>query len=119
MDASVLPECTDAISGQNTMEVAFEKILFTLDEEWLRNCPMPCNQTVFELNLQKFHKHNMPVSYKDQTGTTGVAFLLKYESLVIEEHEETLVYNTANFLAQTGGNLGLFLGFSCLSLLLG
>jgi hypothetical protein len=38
---------------------------------------------------------------------------------LVEEKMETLVYDEANFLTATGGNLGLFLGFSCFSLLAG
>jgi hypothetical protein len=38
--------------------------------------------------------------------------------LNIEEKTEALVYDFGTFLAAIGGNLGLFLGFSCLSLLL-
>jgi hypothetical protein len=43
---------------------------------------------------------------------------LFYSTLVIEERVETLVYDVVNFLAAAGGHLGLFLGFSCLSVLL-
>ncbi len=50
---------------------------------------------------------------------SSVALYLMYDKFIIEEHVETLVYDTASFLAQAGGNLGLFLGFSCLSVLLG
>ena len=32
-----------------------------------------------------------------------------------EVRTETLVYDTVNFLSAIGGNLGLFVGFSCLS----
>jgi hypothetical protein len=35
----------------------------------------------------------------------------------VEEKAETLIYHVGNFLAAAGGNLGLFLGFSCLSVL--
>jgi hypothetical protein len=35
--------------------------------------------------------------------------------LDVEERVETLVYDAGNFLAAVGGNLGLLLGFSCLS----
>jgi len=37
----------------------------------------------------------------------------------VEEKTETLVYDLGTFLAALGGNLGLALGFSCLSILLG
>jgi hypothetical protein len=39
-------------------------------------------------------------------------------SLIVEERVETLVYDVGSFLAAAGGNLGLFLGFSCLSVFL-
>jgi hypothetical protein len=34
-----------------------------------------------------------------------------------EERMETLTYDLGNFLVAAGGNLGLFLGFSCFSLM--
>jgi hypothetical protein len=40
-----------------------------------------------------------------------------YSSLSVEEHFETLVFDSGSLLAAAGGNLGLFLGFSCLSLI--
>jgi hypothetical protein len=39
--------------------------------------------------------------------------------LDVEERIETLVYNTGSFLSAAGGNLGLHLGFSCLSTVFG
>jgi len=37
---------------------------------------------------------------------------------LIEEKLETLVYDLVGLLAAVGGNLGLLLGFSCLSVLI-
>jgi len=49
------------------------------------------------------------------------SFLLgiRYSSAVVESEDETLVYDAGNFLTAAGGYLGLCLGFSCLSLLIG
>ena len=41
-----------------------------------------------------------------------------YEYLEVEEKVESYVYDLGAFLAIVGGNLGLALGFSCLSMLL-
>ena len=41
-----------------------------------------------------------------------------YDYLDVEERVETLVYDIGNFLAAVGGNSGLAVGFSCLSVLL-
>jgi hypothetical protein len=43
--------------------------------------------------------------------------LIFFSSFVIEESIETLVYDFGGFLAALGGNMGLALGFSCMSLL--
>ena len=40
-----------------------------------------------------------------------------FRSLVVEQHREVLIYDLGGFLAAAGGNLGLCLGFSCLSVL--
>ena len=43
---------------------------------------------------------------------------LSFSTIDTEERVESLVYDLGNFFAAAGGNLGLFLGFSCLSGLL-
>ena len=43
---------------------------------------------------------------------------LYYSSLLVEERIESFVVDFGNFMAAAGGNLGLSLGFSCLSALL-
>jgi hypothetical protein len=45
------------------------------------------------------------------------ALVIYYETFDVEEHVESLVYDAGNLLISIGGNLGLFLGFSCLSVL--
>ncbi len=44
---------------------------------------------------------------------------LYFGTLDVEERIDTLDYDFESFLAAVGDNLGLFLGFSCLSVLLG
>ena len=80
---------------------------------------MPCKQTVYDVDFQRYHKYNMPKPTVDKSGKTGVLLSLKYENLATEEQVETLIYDASNFLAQVGGSLGLFLGVSCLSLFIG
>ena len=50
----------------------------------------------------------------DPTGEYGFMFGFSTTTLTIKE--ETLLYPFQSFLAESGGSLGLFLGFSFLSL---
>ncbi len=42
---------------------------------------------------------------------------LYYSTFNVEEHIESLIYDASSFVVSVGGNLGLFFGFSCLSVL--
>ena len=93
-----------------------------VNNNWISTCPNPCQQTSYKANIRYFHKN----SFYNPSGSIGKNFLdsyvkvsLGYETLLTEEHSESLVYDATNFLAAAGGNLGLFLGFSCLSVFFG
>ena len=88
----------------------------------MSSCPPGCNQTSYSLKITQFHTNNWIESgneHVEEIMKAAVRFALAYEDFVIEEQIETLVYDIGNFLAAVGGNLGLFLGFSCLTMLLG
>ena len=86
-------------------------------EPWFYGCPIPCPQTNYKLTLDTLHKNtiNFPVYGPDDQ----VYYIFSYffPSLNVEERIESLEYDFGNFLVAAGGNLGLFLGFSCLSVL--
>jgi hypothetical protein len=54
-----------------------------------------------------------PDALFDNSSSIGIRF----DSLLIEEEHEEYVYGIGNFIVALGGNLGLMLGFSCLSVL--
>ena len=120
LPTSSLRECGDLDSASNTYQHYFSLIYKLEKSNWMTECPVPCKQTVYEVNLQKYHKNNVGAegNYSDALIAAGVMFSLKCSKFVIEQHVEALIYDTGNFLTQAGGNLGLFLGFSCLSILL-
>ena len=117
-----LENCQDVASATNAIR-HFGMVAYLKEkEQMLASCPLPCKQLSYEVNVRKFHT-NTWVVYDDQPiadiAETGVSISLSYESLIVEERIETLVYDVGNFLSAVGGNLGLFLGFSCLTMLLG
>ena len=79
-----------------------------------------CNTTSYKVIVNHMHIN----SFVDPMNEMGVRveemFILGfyYDSLNVEERVEMLVYDWSAFLASVGGNLGLALGFSCLSICL-
>jgi hypothetical protein len=60
-----------------------------------------------------------PLNEQQLDVNKSYVFSFCYFFMDVEEKTETLVYDLGTFLAALGGNLGLALGFSCLSILLG
>jgi Amiloride-sensitive sodium channel len=60
------------------------------------------------------------VETEDETTDDDTIFYLfyMYDTLNMEQRIESLDYDITNFLVAAGGNLGLFLGLCCLSVLL-
>ena len=75
---------------------------------------MPCTSTSYNHEIQYFSRRiNTSIAESNY-------FQLRvyYNTLEVEERTETLLYDLSNFLSASGGNLGLLMGFSCLSALL-
>jgi hypothetical protein len=53
--------------------------------------------------------------FPDSVFENTASVSINFQSLLVEEEEETYVYDFGNFIVALGGNLGLMLGFSCLS----
>ena len=78
-------------------------------------CPLPCSRVNYDLDVSYYHENTLgdPDLYKSSN------FSLNFFpfSRRVEERIETLVYDAGGLMTAVGGNLGLFLGFSCLSVL--
>jgi len=86
-------------------------------ESYITNyCTMPCKRVKLKLNSGYTHINSLWrfLGQKDNL------FLLNvYQSATVgEERIETLIYDAVGLISSVGGSLGLFLGFSCLSLVL-
>jgi hypothetical protein len=82
-------------------------------------CPLPCSFITYNVVTRYFHK-NLGFDSGEGLSATHENFFrlsLIYDTLIIEENVESYDYDSADFLIYVGGNLGLFLGFSCLSTL--
>ena len=118
---AILPSQLDIWPCQ-TLESAlkvFEAMLITFTE-FLTNmieygCPVPCSQKSFNYNI-KYLNRNSWIESQNSTLSQNMAIVaVSYRSLLVEERVETIVYDLESLMTSIGGNLGLFLGFSCFS----
>jgi hypothetical protein len=75
-------------------------------------CPLPCRQIYYKVTLDYTHKNLF-----NGKSFEYFFFQYKYSTLLVEERIESYDYDIGSFLVAAGGNLGLFLGFSCFSIL--
>ena len=115
-EASSMTPCRDRTSAKNVQNIIFDQIDYFVNSPWLYGCPTPCKQTHFSYEIQYFHKNADTQFYDEVEGVFYISVF--YKSLELEEFAENLVYDTGAFLAATGGNLGLLLGLSGMSMLL-
>jgi hypothetical protein len=81
-------------------------------------CPVPCRQQSFDVKVDFFDKNSfidVDDTYPQNVLDSTVFVSICYSSILIETRVETYLYDLGNFLTSAGGNLGLLLGFSCLS----
>ena len=77
-------------------------------------CPLPCHLVHYEVSGHFYHLSS--VIWHEEVTSSNVMFVYFYETFVVEERMETLVYDLSAFLVSVGGNLGLCLGYSCLTI---
>ena len=93
----------------------FETFTFhTSDSECIR----PCTTTTYKIDLKYSHENSWTLFNNDLRNVSNVfRIFFFYQTLTVEEKIETLLYDVGGLMATAGGNLGLCLGFSCLSIL--
>ena len=117
LNNSLVQECQteeDAYGMLETFKLFFYEIPNVLHSI---GCTIPCTQTSYNLIMNPYHK-NTYIDKKIRPGN-DIYFSMNYRNNLIEESFETYVYDLGSFLAQAGGHMGLCLGFSCLSVIIG
>lgn len=104
-----LPACQNHQSAFTAAEI-FQNVSYEfLAGGAFKKCHMPCKQKRYVQNLKYYHQ----TSY-NYFNDTYFELIIAYSTLDVTTKMETLVYDFGDFIAAAGGNLGLFLGFSCL-----
>jgi hypothetical protein len=81
-------------------------------------CKFPCERNSYPVELSTYHFNS--ILWEGSPALTKENYyhlFLFYRSASVEKQVEVLIYDLGGFIAAAGGNLGLCLGFSCLSIL--
>ncbi len=118
-DGSGISECPTMLSAWITYTTSINVLVDFLANLYQYNCPVPCQQSSYSYNLKYLHRNSWINIENPSIGGKDSAILsISYSSMLVEERIETIVYDLENLLTSVGGNLGLFLGFSCFSTML-
>ena len=113
-----LKECGDESSARKVKKLMTDIVSMFVANRDDYGCPLPCQQTTFTTKKRYVHTNVLEDNLLGQNHSNSFLVEIYSNKGVVEESEEMLIYDFGNFVAAAGGNLGLFLGFSCLSVLL-
>ena len=114
-----LKECEDESSAANTLNHLLSRQYEFFDNPAKHGCLKPCAETYYEVDQNYVHKNSWIEPFKVESSEDKyLLFIIAYQTLQVQEIVTTFQNDLASLLSVGGGNLGLLLGFSCLSVLL-
>lgn len=108
-------ECTDFASAKNTYLKYLNITHEFLTNVWVDQCYAPCQRKSYSLSVKHYHNTSWVDVENVFSGKDEFYLSMAYSTQDIESRTETLVYDAGSLLAAAGGNLCLFLGFSCMT----
>ena len=111
---SLLPLCSTSGLADVVEQAFYGNLEAFIDHSHEYGCTVPCTTTSYHHDIQ--YDSRMRVRNENKKGYFELS--IYYYNLDVEERTETLIYDLSSFLSSAGGNLGLLMGFSCLSVLL-
>jgi hypothetical protein len=117
---TTLAQCSERPDSVKSYQIFSDFIQELIQKMSFYGCPSPCSSVTYNVVTKYFHK-NIEFIFEAETKVENETFFylsLFYDTLIIEKSIESYDYDWADFFIYTGGNLGLFLGFSCLSTLI-
>jgi hypothetical protein len=118
---SITKPCRDKTEAFEFLDTFTNFVNDVVDNPESIGCPLPCRQVHYKTSLDYVHKNGWQIFDDEENSTVKrvdhFSLEYRYSTLFVEERIESYDYDVGSFLAAAGGNLGLFLGFSCLSVL--
>jgi hypothetical protein len=115
-----LTSCNSKQMAKSTISLMAEHLVNMSVNTQLFGCPLPCFRISYSLDVNYYHENTVGANYLfENVPASNFTVYFFFRSPWIEERIETLTYDLGGMLAAAGGNLGLMLGFSCLTLVFG
>ena len=92
-------------------------LLDNLKNESDSTCLRPCTTVSYKATFRKMHHNSRTLSDETNEIKDWIGFGLVYGNVQVTTNHEYYVTNTEALISNIGGFLGLFLGFSCLSII--
>jgi hypothetical protein len=113
-----LPQCQSKQMALSTFQNFTNHIDDYLSRTSEFGCPVPCKQKSVKYDLEYFSRNTyFEPDEKHIVDNDIFQLIVSFKTMNIEAKKETYVYDNVNFLTAAGGTLGLFMGFSCLSII--
>ena len=105
--------------AESDQSISFQLVSFLFPGKSITNCIRPCKTVSFEVSLKKSHNNDKLLGNTKLSTTLNGKFLLNfiYDDFVIENKKEYFVMTLDGLVSAVGGFLGLFLGYSLVSII--
>ena len=117
---TLLPLCTSREEARKTISIFIDLANKLTARSLNFGCLIPCTTISYNFKAD-YQSKNVWIHFENQDNVeqrNNFPLYLCFETMDTEERTENLIYDLGNFLVAAGGNLGLFMGFSCFSLML-
>ncbi len=117
-DRSDIPECIKYVDSMKALRDLFNNGLPQMKKNAFL-CLPSCQKTSFDhqMNNIKMNQFSGTFGQSEDFELDSFCVKMSYDTLQTEVKTETYVFDLSSFLSAAGGNLGLALGFSCLTVL--
>ena len=113
---SKIPQCANKSQATKASESAMNYLIEGMQDPDKFGCPLPCSFSFYKFQLVYQHKNAFELFTGESRPKDVFCLYYYFDSLETEVKTESLIIDISSLIANIGGNLGLFLGFSCLSI---
>ena len=113
---SKMPQCANRNQSTNAVANATNYLIKGMQDPDMFGCPLPCLFSYYTFQIVYQHINAFELFTGKSPPQNEYILYFYFNTLETEVKTESLIIDLSSLIANIGGNLGLFLGFSCLSI---